>query len=164
MTQAFTAVLGLGSNMGDKVGNLRRAMALLEEPGGIRIVGTSRIYRTTPWGVTDQDWFVNACVAIETSLAPLALLRRCLAIEAEMGRVRERHWGPRLIDVDVLVYGDVTSETAELALPHPRITERGFVLVPLQDVAPDLVIAGRTVPDWIAKLDVSDVEVFAPSA
>lgn len=151
------ALLGLGSNIGEKAENIRAALELLAKPGDIEVVRVSKLYRTAPWGVTDQDWFVNACASVRTALSPVELLRRCLGVEAEMKRVRERHWGPRIIDVDVLTYGDETSDTAELKLPHPRITERGFVLVPMADIAPGLVLNGRTIVEWRDAIDTSDV-------
>jgi 2-amino-4-hydroxy-6-hydroxymethyldihydropteridine diphosphokinase len=158
----WTALLGLGSNMGDKAGNIARAIALLTAPGDVRLVGASRLYRTAPWGVTDQDWFVNACIAVKTALAPRELLERCLGVEQEMRRVREKRWGPRVIDVDVLVYRDVTCNDVtlsdpDLVLPHPRITERGFVLVPLAELAPELELSGHTLADWISRIDTTDV-------
>jgi 2-amino-4-hydroxy-6-hydroxymethyldihydropteridine diphosphokinase len=153
----FDALLGLGSNIGDKAENISRAIDLLTAAGDIRIVRASRLYRTAAWGVTDQDWFVNACIAVATELDPHELLKRCLGVEERMGRVREQRWGPRIIDVDVLTYRDVTLSDPDLTLPHPRITERAFVLVPLRDVAPDLVIGGYGIAHWLARLDASDV-------
>jgi len=153
----FDAIVALGSNLGDKAGRIAEAIALLTEAGDIRVVARSRNYRTPPWGKTDQDWFVNACVAVATKLSPHELLERCQALEERMGRVRNERWGPRVIDLDVLVYRDVISKDADLTLPHPRITERAFVLVPLADVAPDLCVRGRKVSDWLAALDHADV-------
>jgi 2-amino-4-hydroxy-6-hydroxymethyldihydropteridine diphosphokinase len=159
---SWTALLGLGSNMGDKVGNIARAIALLTAPGDVRLVGASRLYRTAPWGVTDQDWFVNACIAVDTALSAHDLLARCLGVEQDMHRVREQRWGPRVIDVDVLVYRDVTLKNvtlndADLVLPHPRIAERGFVLVPLAELAPELELSGHTLAYWMSRIDASDV-------
>jgi 2-amino-4-hydroxy-6-hydroxymethyldihydropteridine diphosphokinase len=157
----FDAIVALGSNLGDKVRQIDEAIALLTEGGDIRVAARSRNYRTAPWGKTDQDWFVNACIAVATDLSPRVLLERCHAVEARMGRVRDEQWGPRVIDLDVLVYRDVMSEHADLRLPHPRITERAFVLVPLADVAPDLCIKGRKVSDWLAALVHADVVPLA---
>ena len=153
----FDAIVALGSNLGDKEGRIAEAVHHLTEVGDIRVVARSRNYRTAPWGKTDQDWFVNACVAVATDLSAHELLKRCQAIESCMGRVRTEHWGPRVIDLDVLVYRDVNLDEADLTLPHPRITERTFVLAPLADVAPDLMIKGRKVSDWLAALDHADV-------
>lgn len=157
---AYDALIGLGSNIGDKAANIARAVALLTEKGDIRLVAESRLYRTAPWGVVDQDWFVNACIAVATHLDPHALLQRCLDVETAMKRVRTRHWGPRVIDVDVLVCRNVTLNGPDLTLPHPRITERAFVLVPLAEIAPDQEINGRTVSDWLAHSETNDVVPF----
>ena len=154
---SFDATIGLGSNIGDKAANIAKSIALLTGEGDIRVVRSSRLYRTAPWGVLDQDWFVNACVGVATSLAPLELLRRCLGVEQEMKRVRDRRWGPRVIDVDVLTYGNITLDGADLTLPHPRITERAFVLVPLAEIAPTLAIDGHPVTYWLNRIDASDV-------
>jgi 2-amino-4-hydroxy-6-hydroxymethyldihydropteridine diphosphokinase len=154
---AFDALIGLGSNVGDKQANIARAVALLSESGDVRLVASSHLYRTPPWGVEDQDWFVNACIAVATDLSPRALLGRCLEIEDTMKRVRRQRWGPRIIDVDVLAYRDVQSDDPNLTLPHPRITERAFVLAPLADIAPDLEIRGRAVAGWLADADITGV-------
>lgn len=161
MTEAgsatFDALLGLGSNIGDKAGNIRRAVALLQEPGDVTLVAASQLYRTAPWGVEDQDWFVNACIAVATPLSARELLTRCLGVEQEMKRVRERHWGPRVIDVDVLTYRDQRIDVPDLIVPHPRIIERGFVLVPLSEIAPELKIDGRTVTSWRDAIETGDI-------
>ena len=154
----FDALIGLGSNMGDKGANVRHAIGLLTDAGDIRLVRASRLYRTPPWGVLDQDWFVNACIAVATDLAPHELLARCLAVENAMKRVRHERWGPRVIDVDVLTYRNVSRDDPELTLPHPRIAERAFVLLPLKEIAPDLVVAGHGLDHWIARLDTAGVE------
>lgn len=151
------ALVGLGSNIGDKAANIRQAIALLTERGDIRLVRASRFYRSPPWGVLEQDWFVNACIAVTTDLGPHELLARCLAVENEMKRVREVRWGPRIIDVDVLTYKDATLNDPDLVLPHPRITERAFVLLPLQDIAPGIVIAGHGLAHWLATIDTAGV-------
>lgn len=157
----FDAVVALGSNMGDKAARIDEAIALLTEDGRVRLVARSGNYRTAPWGNTDQDWFVNACVSVATDLSAAALLARCQEVENRMGRVRTQHWGPRVIDVDLLVYRDTVADDPRLTLPHPRITERAFVLVPLADVAPELELGGRTVSDWLASIDRSDVVAIA---
>lgn len=145
------AALGLGSNMGDPKANLARAIALLDTTPGIRVRDVSPAYRTPPWGPVPQDDYRNICLVIETTLAPVDLLRRCLAVEKLMGRVRDLRWGPRLIDIDVLLYEDTTLDHPELIIPHPRMAERAFVLVPLADIWPDAVIgAGLTVVGALA--------------
>ena len=154
---AYDALIGLGSNIGDKAANIAQAIELLTGEGDIRLVAASRVYRTAPWGVTDQDWFANACIAVATDLAPRALLARCLGVEQTMKRVRKERWGPRIIDVDVLVYHDCVLNEPDLVVPHPRITQRGFVLVPLREIAPGLVIDGRTLEARLGDIDASDV-------
>lgn len=162
------AHLALGSNLGDKADHLRRAAAAIAALPGTRIAARSRIYRTPPWGKTDQDWFANAVLAVETSLTPEALLDLCLAIEARLGRERRERWGPRVIDIDLLTHGTATRATSRLTLPHPAMTERAFVLVPLLDVAPGLRIRDRSIADWLAGLDrtgivpMADFEESAP--
>lgn len=150
------ATIGLGSNIGDKAGNIDRAIALLASDGAIRLVTQSPMYRSAPWGVTDQDWFVNAAIAVATELSARELLVRCQAVENEMGRVRKQRWGPRLIDVDVLTYRDQLINEADLIVPHPLIAQRSFVLLPLRDVAPETRIGGRTLDALIAALGASD--------
>ncbi len=161
---AFDALIGLGSNIGDKAANIADALARLTEKGDIRLVAASRLYRTAPWGVTNQDWFVNACIAVATDLAPRDLLARCLSVETDMKRVRKERWGPRVIDVDVLIYGDATMNDPDLTLPHPRITERAFVLVPLMEIAPGVEIRGHVPAYWLARLDADEVVPLEESA
>ena len=133
-----TAYVALGSNLGDKEANLRRALELLQERG-VEIVKTSTFISTEPYGVTDQPQFLNGVCEVRTSLVPLALLHTLLEVEQEMGRVRLRHWGERNIDLDLLLYEDVVMDTPELKLPHPDMQNRDFVLLPLAEIAPELV-------------------------
>ncbi|MDP4022262.1 2-amino-4-hydroxy-6-hydroxymethyldihydropteridine diphosphokinase [Methylobacterium sp. NEAU 140] len=147
------AYLGLGSNVGDMAALLDRAVAGLAAVPGIRIRARSADYRTPPWGKTDQPWFLNGAVAIDTDLDPHALLDACLGVERDLGRVREERWGPRLIDIDVLAYEGAAVSDARLVLPHRYVRERAFVLVPLAEIAPDLAIGGERVADALAKLD-----------
>lgn len=153
----FDAIVALGSNLGDKAGNIARAIAALTARGDISLVAASANYRTAPWGNTDQDWFVNAAISVDTTLSPEALLARCLDVEQQLGRVRSEKWGPRVIDLDVIVYREVTMSTPDLVLPHPFMTERAFVLRPIADIAPDLVVKGRTVREWLASLPHDDI-------
>lgn len=148
----FDATIGLGSNIGDKAANIDKAIAMLTRDGDVRLVAQSRKYRSAPWGVTDQDWFVNAAISVATELSPHELLRRCQHVENEMGRVRKQRWGPRLIDVDVLTYLDEIISAPDLKVPHPLIAERSFVLLPLRDVAPDVRINGTTLDQMITAL------------
>lgn len=158
------AIIALGSNIGDKRASIARAIALLSADGVIRVVARSRDYKTPPWGKTDQDWFVNACIGVVTQLGPRQLLERCLGTERRMGRERTERWGPRSIDLDVLHVAGVMLDEPDLVLPHPRITERAFVLAPLADIAPDLVLAGKTVAEWLRSVDRTGVEPFEETA
>ena len=133
-----TAYVALGSNLGDKEANLRKALELLQERG-VEVVKTSSFICTEPYGVTDQPQFLNGVCEVRTSLVPLALLHTLLEIEQEMGRVRLRHWGERNIDLDLLLYEDVVMNTPELILPHPDMQNRDFVLLPLAEIASELV-------------------------
>ena len=132
------AYIALGSNLGDKEKNLRRAIMLLLQQG-IDVEKVSSFISTEPYGVTDQPQFLNAVCRVSTSLAPLALLDVLLATELEMGRVRLRHWGERNIDLDLLLYEDVVMDEPRLRLPHPDMQNRDFVLLPFAEIAPELV-------------------------
>ena len=153
----FDAIVALGSNIGDKVGHIAAAIAALTADGSVRVVTRSANYRTAPWGVTDQDWFVNAAVSVATDLTVHDLLARCQSVEQKLGRERTIKWGPRVIDLDILVYRDLTLNEPTLTLPHPHITARAFVLRPLLDVAPGLVLKGHTVADWLTSVPHGDV-------
>jgi 2-amino-4-hydroxy-6-hydroxymethyldihydropteridine diphosphokinase len=133
------AYLALGSNLGDRAANLQSAVDGLARADEIRVVALSRVYETAPVGGPAQDDYLNAVVAIETDLEPHDVLRVAHRLEDAAGRVRRERWGPRTLDVDVLLYDDVRVDDADLTVPHPRMWERGFVLAPLRDVAPDLV-------------------------
>ena len=133
-----TAYVALGSNLGDREENLRSALKHLEE-NGVRVVKVSTFIETEPYGVTDQPGFVNAVCQVETELEPLELLRLLLKIELEMGRVRIRRWGERNIDLDLLLYEDACMVSDELTLPHPDMQNRDFVLLPLAEIAGEVV-------------------------
>lgn len=134
--------LGLGANLGDRLANLQRAVDELAAKPGIRVVRSSRVYETEPVGGPEQPEYLNAVVEVETDLDPHALLAACLAVEGAMGRVRTERWGPRPIDVDVLTYGTETIDEPDLTVPHPRMHERGFVLVPLAELNADPPLPG----------------------
>ncbi|MDP4125451.1 MAG: 2-amino-4-hydroxy-6-hydroxymethyldihydropteridine diphosphokinase [Bacillota bacterium] len=139
------AFLGLGSNLGDRAYYLREAISALASPT-ISICTTSRIYETEPWGVIDQPLYWNQVIEVETTLEPLELLHVCQEIEHQLGRERKEHWGSRTIDIDLLIYDNRVSKTAELMLPHPYLEERAFVLAPLREIAPKLVLpSGRSI-------------------
>lgn len=141
--------------MGDTRANLTRAVAALDTLTGVAVEAVSDIFRTEPQGRRDQDWFANmvARIAVSPERGPEDLLDRLLDIETRLGRVRAEVWGPRVIDLDVLLLGDQEYHSARLTLPHPRMRERAFVLVPLRQLAPDLVIHGLRAEDWLSRLD-----------
>ena len=134
MVQAY---LGLGSNIGDRKQQLLKAIDLIGNIKGIKVTKQSSIYETAPIGYTDQPNFLNLCLEIETELSPQQLLKHCLDIEQQLHRVREIRWGPRTLDIDILLYSDNIIETDNLSIPHPRMQERAFVLIPLNDIASD---------------------------
>jgi 2-amino-4-hydroxy-6-hydroxymethyldihydropteridine diphosphokinase len=153
VTGPARAYLALGSNIGDKAGNLRAATIAIAALPQTRVIARSAFYRTPPWGKTDQAWFANAVIAVETGLAPHALLEACLAIEIAQGRIRRERWGPRVIDIDLLLHGTATITTERLTLPHPAMLARAFVLVPLAEIAPGLVLEGEPIATRLAALD-----------
>ena len=148
-----TAYIALGSNLGERAALLRGALAALQRDGDVRVVAESAVYETSPVGGPAQPDYLNMVVAVETSLGPEALLERCLAVEAEHGRVRRERWGARTLDLDLLSYGAVTLQTERLTLPHPRLAERAFVLVPLAEVAPELTVGDATAGALAARCD-----------
>jgi 2-amino-4-hydroxy-6-hydroxymethyldihydropteridine diphosphokinase len=158
------ALLALGGNVGDVRSTFERALTMLSEDGRVRLKKRSSDFATPPWGITEQPPFVNSCVAVETDLAPEVLLGRVQSVERALGRQRavEPRWGPRKIDIDILTYDDLTLATPDLTLPHPRLLERAFVLVPLAEIAPDRVIAGQRVRDAVARLDTAGISRFPP--
>lgn len=156
--KAQIATLGLGGNIGDPV----RAMASVVDAFGggdasIRLCAVSRLYKTPPWGKLDQPDFYNACIQLETTLGPIELLDHCLSLELDLKRERIERWGPRTIDIDLLTYGEIVMETARLTIPHPRMHERAFVLMPLSEIDSSMQIAGRSVGDWLVLADKSGI-------
>ena len=152
------AAIGLGGNVGDKRANLDRAVERLAAVPGVRVVARSGYYRTEPWGITEQDWFLNACLVVETTLSPADLLAACLAVETSLGRRRAERWGPRIIDLDILTFGGRTIDEPGLEVPHPRLMERAFVLAPLAELRPDLSVGGVRVADALATVGAGGVE------
>jgi 2-amino-4-hydroxy-6-hydroxymethyldihydropteridine diphosphokinase len=161
MAEAFIA---LGGNVGDVRSTFDQAIAMLCNGALVRLTARSSDYRTPPWGITDQPPFVNAVIAVATTLTPHALLARAQECERALGRDRtnERRWGPRTIDLDLLAYDDLAQIDDTLTLPHPYLFERAFVLVPLAEIAPDRVIAGIRVREALGRVDVAGIEKLAP--
>ena len=155
MTRAH---LGLGGNLGEPALFLARALRMLDERADTRIVRVSRLYRTPPWGLLDQPPFLNACAAVDTQRGAAELLNVCLGIERALKRERRERWGPRTIDIDVLDWGGIAVQTDVLTLPHPRMTERGFVLVPLAEIASSLAVRGRPIAHWLGEADAGGIE------
>lgn len=136
------AFVGLGSNLDEPATQIRLAIDRLAELTGTSVISVSSMYRSAPFGPIEQPDFLNAAAHLRTGLDAAELLRALLALELEQGRVRGERWGPRRIDLDLLVYGDLVCDTGDLTLPHPGIAARNFVLLPLQEIAPDLEIPG----------------------
>lgn len=158
------ALVALGGNIGDARATLDRAVAMLCDGEAVRLLARSSDYRTPPWGVSQQPPFINLCLAVATELAPHRLLARAQDVERSLGRDRahERRWGPRTVDIDLLAYDEVTLDDGDLILPHPRLFERAFVLVPLAEIAADRRIAGIRVGDALARLDPAGIERLPP--
>jgi 2-amino-4-hydroxy-6-hydroxymethyldihydropteridine diphosphokinase len=148
------AYVGLGANLGRREVTLLRAVDLLSETDGVEVLAVSQLRETEPVGVVDQPAFLNGAAAIETSLPPSRLLEALLGIERTLGRIRDVRWGPRVVDLDLLVYGDVQLDEPGLHVPHPRLGERRFVLEPLAELAPALDVPGLgNVSTLLAELD-----------
>lgn len=143
------AALGLGGNLGDPVVAFATALRRLETHHAVSLVRPSSVYRTAPWGKLDQPEFLNMAVLVETGLSARALLDLCLSLEREGGRERRERWGPRTLDIDILTYGGQTIDEPGLQVPHPRIAERAFVLAPLAEIAPGMMIGGRSVANLL---------------
>ena len=159
------AWIGLGGNVGDVRASMCAALEWLDMRQEIRVTRISGLYRTAPWGKTDQPPFLNACASLETSLPPEELLDVCLAAERRLGRIRGKRWGPRTLDIDILAIEGRSIASARVSLPHPRMTDRAFVLAPLADIAPDLVVNGKAVSDWLTVLPADGIEkIAAPGA
>ncbi|MHC3941314.1 2-amino-4-hydroxy-6-hydroxymethyldihydropteridine pyrophosphokinase [Paenochrobactrum sp. BZR 201-1] len=165
----YSAWLGLGGNLGDPVSSMARALHMLDRREDSKVSAVSKLYRTPPWGKTDQSWFYNACARLETNLPPLQLLETCLSIEADMKRERIERWGPRTIDIDILVMQEknadfITLDEELLNLPHPRMMMRAFVLVPLADIAPYLEVEEQVIAQAAQVSDVQGIEIADSNA
>lgn len=159
--------VGLGGNVGDVVPAMRHALSTIHDDCDCSVIAVSPVYSTPPWGIVHQARFFNACAAIETRLMPHAFLARMLEAERERGRVRNLRWGPRTLDIDVLTYGGAAISSWDLTVPHPRMFERAFVMVPLADIAGAMMVAGKSVRDHAAATDrsgitMADEQIAAP--
>lgn len=165
--EPVTAYLGLGSNLGDRMASFNEAVSRLRIPGVLTVVRTSSIYETDPWGYTSQPDFLNCVLEVETRLPPTKLLKRIEKVEQEIGRTSSWRYGPRLIDVDILLYGDLCLELTDpdLVIPHPRMNQRAFVLVPLAEIAGEAIHPGirRTITDLASSVEGREgVRLWAP--
>ncbi len=164
MPQLTNACIGLGANLGHPRHAVRLAMQALDELPSSRVLATSRLYRTPAWGRLDQPDYINAAVLVQTCLAPQALLKHLLAIERKAGRTRgaeiaSMRWGPRVLDLDLLLYGEQTINEVGLCVPHPYLHERAFALVPLAEIAPDATFPGHgSVSEALRHVDVGSIE------
>jgi 2-amino-4-hydroxy-6-hydroxymethyldihydropteridine diphosphokinase len=160
---ANTAYLSLGGNLGDPERSMASALQMLDSEANVQVTKVSSLYRTPPWGKLDQPDFLNIAAQLSTTLAPHALLDLCLDIERRLKRVRGERWGPRLIDIDILVFGDRVIHEDGLEVPHPRMLQRAFVLAPMAEIAPDLVVAGERIAQRLSRADSGGIEKL-PSA
>lgn len=148
--------LGLGSNIGESKKNIERALSLLSKK--TNIISQSSYYKTEPVGFKDQAWFLNMVIEVETDLSPMELLDFTQGIEKEMKRVKTRINGPRIIDVDILLYNQEEINSERLTIPHPRMRERAFVMIPMHEIAPEIIIEGTTIEEIIDKLEGEEIE------
>jgi len=155
-----TVYIALGTNLGDRLANLHAALRSL--PPAVTVTDESHVYETPPWGYEDQPAFLNMVVKAETDLEPESLLEYLKQLEMELGREQNFRWGPRLIDLDILFYDDRVLDSPPLVIPHPRLHERAFVLVPLADVAPDFVhpVLDRSISDLLSEVETTGITHF----
>jgi 2-amino-4-hydroxy-6-hydroxymethyldihydropteridine diphosphokinase len=159
---AKTVYIGVGSNMGGPLKNCRKAIELINQIDGCRVAEISRFFRTEPVGATSQDWYVNGVIHIETTLGPHELLRSLLSIESGMGRVRQQKWEARVIDLDILLYGNEVIEGRDLTIPHPLMHQRRFVLMPMGQLNPGLIhpVLGKSMAELMDDLRVEGQAVL----
>ena len=151
------AALGLGGNLGDPLQAFARALRSLGDHPAITLGRLSSVYRTKPWGIIEQPDFLNMAVLLSTDLDEVGLLNLCMELERASGRERRERWGPRTLDIDILTFGDLVTDRPSLQLPHPRLAKRAFVLVPLAEIAPELMIGDQSVASLKAGLETDDV-------
>lgn len=152
------AWLGLGGNIGDVKTVLQEAIDLLRGNDGVELIEVSPLYKTPPWGVEDQPWFLNCCVEVSTTASPEELLEICQEAERQGKRQRTVRWGPRTIDIDIIAFEGIDQVEQRLTIPHPRATQRAFVMVPLADIAPELKLSGKTIQEWAKELDADGLQ------
>jgi 2-amino-4-hydroxy-6-hydroxymethyldihydropteridine diphosphokinase len=154
------AAIALGGNVGDVAATFERAISELCRDAPARLLARSANFSTPPWGVEAQPPFLNACILVETRTPPRELLARMHGVERAHGRDRSREtrWGPRALDLDLLTYDDLEIVAPDLTLPHPRLTERGFVLAPLAEIAPEMIVRGRAVADHLARVPLTGIK------
>ena len=152
--------LALGTNLGDRLANLRAAIEAL--PSEINVIAESKVYETPPWGYENQPAFLNMAVKCATNLEPESLLKRLKQLEVQLGREQSFRWGPRLIDIDILFYDNLILNSESLIIPHRRLHERAFVLVPLADIAPDFVhpVLKKTIKELLAGVNIDDIHPY----
>lgn len=165
MNKEQSVYLALGSNLGDRVDYLRRAITALLRRPRLRVKAVSPVYETKPIGLLDQPDYLNMVVQIETTFSPLELLAVTQQIERELHRTRDVRWGPRTLDIDILIYGEDVLKRPQLTIPHPRMHERAFVLLPLNDLAPDLIVpsSGRTVTQLVEQVSGKEGVLLCPT-
>ena len=159
-----TAAIGLGGNLGEPRLNMTHALEALNNNERTDIISVSSIYQTPPWGNEQQPLFLNACALINTRLSSFELLKLCLGTETKLGRERKERWGPRTIDLDILFYGDEIISSDQLTVPHPRMLERAFVLIPLAEICPNKEINAQTVAMWAHNCDREGIEAVVDAS
>ncbi len=157
-SSAERVFIGLGGNIGDPQRAMASALSMLAEDPDIELIAVSSLYTTPPWGNSEQPDFLNAVAELRTKLDPRGLLNKCLDVERSLKRERKDRWGPRIIDLDIIAYGHRQVQESDLQLPHPRLAERAFVLVPLAEIAPEFCIGGNAVHELLCVVDADGIK------